>query len=74
MHPNPVVNTIIITIPDDLVLHKVKINDLTGKEIIKIQNPSQTINVTTLPKGIYFIVIDYGTFSHTTKFINPIPF
>jgi len=53
--PNPVLNE--LTIKDNLYLHQIKIFDVLGRTHRTI-NPTKetvTINVSTLPKGVYFI-------------------
>lgn len=70
VYPNPATDSITIAFPNNSVIKNVKINDASGKEIIKIENSSQPINISKLSKGIYFISIDDGNSLMTSKFIK----
>ena len=66
IYPNPVKN--ILTI-DGLVVQDVVIYSVLGKEVLKISNLN-TIDVSSLSKGVYFIKVSDGIKAATKKFIK----
>ena len=66
IYPNPVKN--ILTI-DGLVVQDVVIYSVLGKEVVKIRSLN-TIDVSSLSKGVYFIKVSDGINSSTKKFIK----
>ena len=66
IYPNPVKN--ILTI-DGLVVQDVVIYSVLGKEVLKISNLN-TIDVSSLSKGVYFIKVSDGIKASTKKFIK----
>ena len=66
IYPNPVKN--ILTI-DGLVVQDVVIYSVLGKEVLKISNLN-TIDVSSLSKGVYFIKVSDGINASTKKFIK----
>ena len=66
IYPNPVKN--ILTI-DGLVVQDVVIYSVLGKEVVKMSNQN-TIDVSSLSKGVYFIKVSDGINSSTKKFIK----
>ncbi len=59
VHPNPASEYITISCPVELIGEIISINDVTGKEIYKLQctTTDQMINITGLSRGIYFLTI-----------------
>jgi len=51
--PNPLSST--LTIDSELYIKRINILDITGKTIKAIQEGVNTINVTEIPSGVYFI-------------------
>ena len=66
IYPNPVKN--ILTI-DGLVVQDVVIYSVLGKEVVKISNLN-TIDVSSLSKGVYFIKVSDGINASTKKFLK----
>jgi uncharacterized protein (TIGR02145 family) len=66
IYPNPVKN--ILTI-DGLVVQDVVIYSVLGKEVVKISNLN-TIDVSSLSKGVYFINVSDGINASTKKFLK----
>jgi len=74
LYPNPA-NKHIILEPSNkqTSIQFVSILDVTGRNIINLQNlpnaSTYDLNISSLKKGIYFIVIQQGTHSETLRFI-----
>ena len=66
IYPNPVKNMLTI---DGLVVKDVVIYSLLGKAILKTSNQN-TIDVSSLSKGVYFIKVSDGINASTKKFIK----
>ena len=66
MYPNPVKNKLTI---DGLVVKDVVIYSVLGKAVLNISNQN-TINVSSLSKGVYFIKVSDGINASTKKFIK----
>jgi uncharacterized protein (TIGR02145 family) len=66
IYPNPVKNMLTI---DRLVVKDVVIYSILGKEVLKISNQN-TIDVSSLSKGVYFIKVSDGLNSSTKKVIK----
>ncbi len=70
IYPNPVSSTLTIQIANDIMIDKVIITDLLGKNILnKIQN-TRTVNVENLAIGIYIIEAYSDGKKYQTKFIK----
>ncbi|MDB4183292.1 T9SS type A sorting domain-containing protein, partial [Flavobacteriaceae bacterium] len=65
-YPNPVKNMLTI---DRLVVKDVVIYSILGKAVLKMSNQN-TIDVSSLSKGVYFIKVSDGINSSTKKFIK----
>ena len=65
IYPNPATETV-YTNNNVNSVEKVEIISMTGKIITSINNPTSTIDIAEIPKGIYFLRF-YGTESYTTK-------
>ena len=66
IYPNPVKNSLYIDIKKDF---EYKIKSIDGLELIKGGN-SSTIDVSTLPVGVYLIEIAISTDKSTLRFIK----
>ena len=66
IYPNPVKNILII---DGLDIQDVVIYSVLGKAVLKISNQN-TIDISSLSKGVYFIKISDGINASTKKFIK----
>jgi uncharacterized protein (TIGR02145 family) len=66
MYPNPVKNMLTI---DGLVVKDVVIYSVLGKAVLKMSNQN-TIDVSSLSKGVYFIKVSDGINASTKKFIK----
>jgi hypothetical protein len=66
MYPNPVKNMLTI---DGLVVKDVVIYSVLGKAVLKTSNKN-TIDVSSLSKGVYFINVSDGINASTKKFIK----
>jgi uncharacterized protein (TIGR02145 family) len=66
IYPNPVKNMLTI---DGLVVKDVVIYSVLGKAVLKMSNQN-TIDVSSLSKGVYFIKVSDGINASTKKFIK----
>jgi hypothetical protein len=66
IYPNPVKNMLTI---DGLVVQDVVIYSVLGKVVLKMNNQN-TIDVSSLSKGVYFIKVSDGINASTKKFIK----
>ena len=66
MYPNPVKNMLTI---DGLVVKDIVIYSVLGKAVLKMSNQN-TIDVSALSKGVYFIKVSDGINASTKKFIK----
>jgi hypothetical protein len=67
--PNPVKNTLILTLSDPAVT-SISIVDLVGKEIMKLDyTQAHSFDVSRLPNGIYFLQVSKGTEVYNKKFV-----
>ncbi|MGV0923271.1 S8 family peptidase [Empedobacter tilapiae] len=59
IHPNPVVNELSINLPSNLKEAKIRIVDITGRNVMeaKVSQANNKINVSQLIKGVYIIEI-----------------
>ena len=72
IYPNPANNVLTIenALLNDTENNTIKILDMLGKVVLteKINSSKQTLNITSLNKGIYFIVLDDG--ARSFKFVK----
>ncbi|AUC13900.1 hypothetical protein BTO06_01460 [Tenacibaculum sp. SZ-18] len=69
LYPNPV--TDVLRIESQEVVHKVKIYNTLGKEVLfKNSFDEETINVSNLSQGIYFMIIETETGKGVRRFIK----
>lgn len=77
VNPNPIVNSFNINFPKELEIvniQNIKIFDIVGNEITKLQSPSghnSTIefDVSGLINGVYYLIIEYENISISRKII-----
>jgi hypothetical protein len=69
VYPNPVKNSFKINNPDKLKIESLEIIDASGKTV-KTLNAAEQYDVSTLPKGIYFIKIKNEGIIKITKLIK----
>lgn len=70
IYPNP--STGLIYINSKQLMSSIKVQDILGKEAIFIKEPIQgtyTLDLRNLEKGIYFVTIQSGTYTSTSKLI-----
>ncbi len=65
IYPNPVKNTLHIADLNDNTIQNITIFDQMGRQVIRQNTNTNTLNVSTLPSGIYIIqvTLDKGVFS-----------
>ena len=55
VYPNPIANTIFISLPNNATISKVEMKNMLGQKIESIQFFNNEIHVGEIPSGIYFI-------------------
>lgn len=72
VHPNPSSGLITISITENFSRHSLTILSLNGQELLKqtITEPTTTIDVSTLPGGIYFVKVTGEGTVQVGKFIK----
>jgi hypothetical protein len=71
--PNPVNNTLYLSLDNAGAAYNVTVNDLTGKKVLELKNLSTVeskIDVSTLNKGIYLLTVKQGETTKTLKFVK----
>jgi ribosomal protein L32 len=69
IYPNPVKNELIID-RGQLTINSVEIIDLSGKTIFQFNELRNQINVSALPRGIYFVKVETDKGIVTQKFVK----
>jgi hypothetical protein len=73
VYPNPVENYISIRFPEDLEVSKVTLNlyTLQGTSLLQKQiNNNETVDISYIPKGIYFLKLQFDKTSITKKILK----
>ncbi|MEO5777023.1 MAG: M4 family metallopeptidase [Flavobacterium sp.] len=71
IYPNPAKGILNYTINNDIVLTAITINDISGKQIFKSANSiNNSIDVSNLSSGVYFVTFKSDKNSVTKKFIK----
>lgn len=71
IYPNPAQNVLNFDVKNDVILSEVSVNDISGKEIFKSTNViGNSVDVSNLSAGVYFITFKSDTNSITKKFIK----
>jgi hypothetical protein len=71
--PNPVSNTLYLSLDNGGAAYNVTVNDLTGKKVFELKNLSSVenkIDVSSLNKGIYLLTVKQGEATKTMKFVK----
>ncbi len=55
LYPNPAINVLQINNPNNVVIKQVQVYNLLGKEVLQMQDNNNTINVSGLQPGVYFV-------------------
>lgn len=69
-YPNPVKETLSISLPENTAIKSFQVYDLTGKKISGMQSNDNKIDVTGLAKGLYILEIITDFESKSIKFIK----
>jgi hypothetical protein len=70
LFPNPVNNLLNLQTPNDILIDKIKIIDLTGKVMLEQTDNSHQLNTQNLASGMYLLQAFSGENKYTTKFIK----
>lgn len=71
IYPNPAQNVLNFDVKNDVILSEVSVNDISGKEIFKSTNAiGNSVDVSNLSAGVYFITFKSDANSITKKFIK----
>jgi hypothetical protein len=70
IYPNPAVNEINISVEDNAQIDILKIYNQLGQKIMQENNVTNTIDISTLPKGIYIVELVSGNSSVRQKMIK----
>lgn len=70
VYPNPSKNQINLQFPNQVIVDKIIITDLTGKIILEQTAKTTSVNTENLAKGMYFIQAFSGKEKFTSKFIK----
>jgi hypothetical protein len=68
LYPNPTSSQLFIE--SDITIDKIEILDISGRAVKTIVKPSYSIDVSDIPKGIYFLRLTTKDRVHTQKFIK----
>lgn len=68
LYPNPATSNLTISTHD--IIENIQIQSVDGKVIQNIDTPSNTIDVSELPNGIYLIQVKTLTETYTLKFVK----
>lgn len=68
VYPNPAID--ILNISSSQTIDYIAIYSIDGKLMTEKSNPSATVSIATLPKGLYFLNIQAGKSSKNLKFIK----
>ncbi len=69
IYPNPVSDQLFIT-SENTVIETISIYTLTGKNVLEVINETNSIDVSSFSKGVYFIEISSATGKSIKKFIK----
>ncbi len=71
IYPNPANGVLNFSVKNNILISAISINDISGKEIYQSANPiSNSIDVSNLSSGVYFVTFKSDTNSVTKKFIK----
>jgi len=60
IYPNPAVNEINISVEENAQIDILKIYNQLGQKILQQNNVTNTIDISTLPKGVYIVELVSG--------------
>lgn len=72
IYPNPATDRIHVSLEADAKIKNVAVHSATGSRIMEIAGShgnKQTIDIGNIPKGIYFLKVEYGNGVQTSKII-----
>lgn len=71
IYPNPATTILNFDVKNNVVISAITVNDITGKEIYKSANSiSNSIDISNLSSGVYFVTFKSDNNSVTKKFIK----
>ena len=71
IYPNPASSILNFIVKNNITISTITINDISGKEIYKSGNAiNNSIDVSNLSSGVYFVTFKSDTSSVTKKFIK----
>lgn len=70
LYPNPTKDILNIAFNSPSNLSEAIITDVQGRRVLSVQNPSETINVSNLTSGLYFLTLVADGVESTQKFIK----
>ena len=70
IYPNPVCDVLQIQTPNNTIISKAKIIDITGKVVLEQTQNSNTINVENLAQGVYILEAYSSVAKYTSKFVK----
>ena len=71
IYPNPASSILNFIVKNDILISTITINDISGKEIYKSGNAiNNSIDVSNLSSGVYFVTFKSDTSLVTKKFIK----
>jgi hypothetical protein len=68
--PNPASSELLLKIPDEINVKSISIFDLLGQVVYSSKNVYNSINISNLNSGIYFLKISSQNLSHTKQFVK----
>lgn len=70
IYPNPTNDVLNISMNSGSSLSEIRINDIQGRNVMNVNNPTETISVSNLNSGVYFITVVSDNVEATQKFIK----
>lgn len=70
LYPNPVQNTLNIAVPNNGQVENLSIFDVLGKQVMNSTGLGNSVDVSGLTSGIYFVQFNYNGISMTKKFVK----
>ncbi len=75
LYPNPVIDELILSIDNSVVLKGISVYDVSGKQVIQpdnleVHDLKQKLNVSHLPSGIYFLKVATNEGITSLKFVK----
>ena len=70
IYPNPVCDVLQIQTPNNTIISKAKIIDITGKVVFEQNQNSNTINIENLAQGVYILEAYSSVAKYTSKFVK----